>query len=433
MTPPYTKAHQHITGNCVTLWALLDELFPDLRFECQVANPPFSIPWKLPDGTSEDSTAYTWRRIQEKAAPDGHGFFIANANTIERLGLHQHPTVYLYQRFPVGMFPEADVEVGVIHWWRRRAPFGDASPTAPKLHLVYQSLNRMEHAGPLSMLRSELARLMRPPKAEGDGLGSLPHEVAEAWETMLDVLDEERRERPPYNIWLKGDKLETWLSTRMCVREKLTKAVIQRIADLQGQHPLALAPEAATRRTLREVLDAGIYTIQPAAEAAIRDALKQVDTLAVPIMPVTPFECVAYADELDEIRCRDGYTPPDDRFKFTPGKRYALGSGSYRFSETFQRSKLEFSEEHQTTNVVQHTHSLSGEDRYIEVKDDLGAVHRFMDRPSKAPQGSWLEHPESLLWDIFTKPTIHTVAESLPAEVAAARAKLLEIQSTIQA
>lgn len=428
-----SRRHQHITGNCVSLWALLDELFPEMRFECQVANPPFSIPWQLPDGKTEDSTAYTWRRIQEKAAPDGYGFFIANANTIERMGLHQHPTVYLYQRFPVGMFPEAQVEIGVIHWWRRRAPFGDASPNAPYLHLVYQSLNRQERAGDLNRLRNELYRLMRPPTADDDGLGAMAYEITEAWATLREVLDEERRERPPYNIWLKGDKLATYLSTRLCVRQKITDETIASIALLEGQHPLALAPEANTRRTLKEVLDAGIYTIQPQAEAAIRDALRQVETAAVPIMPVTPFECVAYADEMDHIECRPDFVAPDDRFRFKPGRRYSLTSGTYRFTETFKRSKLEFSEQNQETNVVQHTHSLSGEDRYIEVKDDFGAVHRFMDRPGAQPAGSWMEHPEAMLWEIFCKPEINTIAESLPTEVAAARTKLLLIQSTIAA
>lgn len=427
------RTHQHVTGNCVTLWAMLDELYPDMRFECQVANPPFSILWNLPDGKTEDSTAYTWRRIQDKAAPDGFGFFIANASTIERLGLHQHPTVYLYQRFPVGMFPEAQVEIGVVHWWRRRAPFGDADPTAPYLHLVYQTLNRLEHAGALGMLREELARLMRPPNAEGDGLGTKAFDISDAWRTLMEIIEEERRERPPYNIWLKGDKLATWLSTRLQVREKLTPATIDRIARLQGQHPLALAPEAATRRTLREVLDSGIYTIQPEAAAAIRDALRDVESLSVPIMPVTGFEAVAYADEMDEVRCRKDFVQQNPRLKFTPGKAYPLTSGTYRFTETFNRSKLEYSEETKSTTVVVHNYSLSGEDRYIEVTDDFRVTHRFMDRPADKPQGKWLEHPESLLWEIFTRPTISTIAEALPAEVEAARRNLLLIQSTILA
>jgi bile acid-coenzyme A ligase len=52
-----------------------------------------------------------------------------------------------------------------------------------------------------------------------------------------------------------------------------------------------------------------------------------------------------------------------------------------------------------------------------------------MDRPSDKPQGKWLEHPESLLWEIFTKPTIATISEALPAEVEAAVLRHPDVRS----
>ncbi len=30
-----------VTGNCLKAWEVLDDLFPDIRFDLQCANPPF--------------------------------------------------------------------------------------------------------------------------------------------------------------------------------------------------------------------------------------------------------------------------------------------------------------------------------------------------------------------------------------------------------
>ncbi|MHB1309613.1 MAG: N-6 DNA methylase, partial [Limisphaerales bacterium] len=105
-----------ITGNCVRFWELLDDLFPEVRFDCQVANPPFGLRWKTA-ADPVDSTEHTWNQVLSHAAPDGYGYFIANADTLERLGMTDHPWVYLYQRFPAGLFPGTAVEVGVLHWY----------------------------------------------------------------------------------------------------------------------------------------------------------------------------------------------------------------------------------------------------------------------------------------------------------------------------
>jgi len=93
-----------VIANCVKCWETLDDLFPDVRFDCQVANPPFGIRWKTRAGPA-DSTLHTWAKITERAAPNGFGYFIANRSTLEAHRLHEHPWVYLYQTFPAA---EAD-------------------------------------------------------------------------------------------------------------------------------------------------------------------------------------------------------------------------------------------------------------------------------------------------------------------------------------
>jgi Hom_end-associated Hint/SNF2-related domain/LAGLIDADG-like domain len=191
----------------------------------------------------------------------------------------------------------------------------------------------------------------------------------------------------------------------------LSKQVITKLSRINGCHPLTLVAEVETRRLLQEFLDAGIYTIQPEALAAIKDALAQVESIASPIMPLSDFELVAYGDELDQFVCNrsvncdigNGVT-----VALTAGKSYPLSTGSYKFTETFTRDKVHFNEESQETYTAKHDCQLTGSDRYIQIHDDNGRLFRFMDRPRKEYT---YELPETRLWDWFSKPKVNTVAE----------------------
>ena len=118
-----TRRPRVAAGNCVRFAELWADLYPQLWFSHVGVNPPFSLRFKTADG-AVDSTLWTWRAALRMAGSDrpdgrqgwGNGYFIANADTIERLGLDRSPQAWLYQRFPVGIFPDAKVAIGVIHF-----------------------------------------------------------------------------------------------------------------------------------------------------------------------------------------------------------------------------------------------------------------------------------------------------------------------------
>ena len=191
--------------------------------------------------------------------------------------------------------------------------------------------------------------------------------------------------------------------------------VAQKLNRINGSHPLTLVAEVETRRLLREVITLGIYTIEPRAAEAIKHALEEVETLSAPIMPTSDFETVAYADELDDLTCIADCRTIDKRdLRLTAGKKYPHTTGSYRFTENFERNKVHFNESTGETYTKTHQCVLSGSDRYIQILDDNGNIIRFMDRPRKNYVS---EFDEKLLWDYFKKPVVNTVAEACKAQV----------------
>ena len=73
-------------------------------------------------------------------------------------------------------------------------------------------------------------------------------------------------------------------------------------------------------------------------------------------MPVTDFERVAYADEMERLKARETLKAKGEMlnsdtdtsaFPFTPGKHYALRTATYTFVQKFERDKVHFDEESQ--------------------------------------------------------------------------------------
>jgi hypothetical protein len=437
------RLQQRLTANCVDVWRILDELFPAFRLPCQVANPPFGIAWKLPDGNAADSTAHTWDRLLARTAPGGFGYLIASRTTLEKLGCHTHPFTYLYQVIPPGMFPGVGVSIGVVHWHKSPKRFRPG-PARDSLVLDYASADPEEH-------RWEIESIRRWYSARPDSLGELYRgpdwrdEARKVFRLTADLLREERLGVPPFNLWLTpAGTLRLHFSQRTRLQRNLEPAEIERLARLDGCHPLALTPDTESRRLLERLLADG-FTVEPAARTAIEAAIESVASLARPIMPVTDFEAVAYADDLEHLTVRADFTgsvlpAPGSPLHFTPGDRYAITTASYVFREQLQRTKAHWTEEEGMHTLVHHC-ELSGTDRYVSVTDDGGQEHRFMDRPSpppdptakpRPPARKHQEHHESLLWQIFDRPNVPTVAERHPEQLAANRARLLALAATVK-
>lgn len=344
--------------DCQKFFDIVDDIMSDLRFETFNANPPFGKRWSV-DGEIVDSSKYTWDRALKHGR---QGIFITNHSTAVKLGIDKHPMVLSYKTYE-NVWKDCNVVVGVAVW---------ANPAAPAATPYYQ--------------------------------------VGQLFDNAYKILEDEKAERPPFNIWLnRHGKLGTYLSTRNELKHKLTRDQILQLHQIKNCHPLTLTTERETRKLLNELIDCGFYTIQPAALDAIKKALAEVAQIACPIMPVTDFERVAYAEEEDKLECVAAGGLP-----FTPGKFYEMTTASYSFTEKFKRNKVHFSEKDQETFTAVHDCTLSGQDRYIQVRDDYGTFHRFMDKPRATAKE---EHEEAKLWEIFRKPEVKTLAEANPALV----------------
>lgn len=373
-----------ITGNCVSVMETMDELYPSTRFDCMVVNPPFGLRFKTKTGPI-DSTEWTWRTILHRLNDRGCGFFIASAKTIEALKIPDHPWVYLYQRFPGGgVWDNVGVELGIVH-------FHNCQRLKPRVDRVWDHVPSP----------AEIAKLF--PDFD---LGYRPYfsPLIYDWEQLGKIMDDERLDRPKFNIYLNKDgMLKTYLSTRASIKFK--RDDILRLARINDCHPLTLTTERETRKLLHEFLSAGVYTIHPEAVSAISSALLEVASMACPISPVTNFELVAYAEEEDSLKCKAA--DPTGAISLSVGKRYEILTGTYGFVEKFNRSKPHFDAEEEEMTIEVHECQLHGEDRYAQVTDDKGRIHRFMDRP----QDPRCHHPEELLWQLFSEPYVASVAE----------------------
>jgi predicted RNA methylase len=370
----FASCHQFVMGNCVKVFEAMDDLYPDLHWECANANPPFGRKWKLADGTVVDSTEWTWNTVTNRA---NYGFFISNHGTIEKLGINQHPWVFHYETHP-----------GVALW-----------------------------KGVHDTLIIGVAVWRRPDQLRLDISGMA--DLGSAFTQLQRVVDQEKVSRPDFNIYLDPQGyLRTYLSVRSEVKQKLAYDKILRLHRVNGCHPLALTTDKETRDLMRELTSCGIYKIQPEALAAINQALAEVASVACPIMPVTNFESVAYADEEDALECRVDTQGPD--YYFTRGRRYPIKTGVYKFTETFKRNKVHYSEKDMLTYTKEHECELTGQDRYIAVTDDRGVRIIFMARPVGKNQYDEIfmarpvgknQYDESRLWDVFNKPAVKTVRD----------------------
>lgn len=176
-------------------------------------------------------------------------------------------------------------------------------------------------------------------------------------------------------VWRLKGMLSTYLSVRSEVKFNLAKDQITRLHQVKGSHPMALTTDKETRDLMKSLIACGIYTIQPAAQLAMETALAEVASLACPIIPITPFESVAYADEEEALTCAHDTTHLTDGegkewpVGFTKGKSYPLRTATYKWTHNFKRAKPHLDEKTNTTYNVVHDCTQTGQDRYIQFTD----------------------------------------------------------------
>lgn len=407
--------------HCVKFHKILKDTFPDKKPVCIVANPPFGLKFKHGD-TVMDSTEWTWMFIKDMLRPRGAGYMIANADTIERLRIHEDPWVYCYSTFaPETIFEGADVRIGVVHYVNRQFALMNREVIHWDITKETSIFNK-PHANYHSAIANSYECRIAAQKVKAildAAYGQWSNEPQQVYKTY-DVFDinllrnvvkeENTANTPKFNVYLNEEgMIRTYLKALDSVRISKQEAV--KLARLEGCHPYTLVTEKSTRDLLNEFINRKIFTISPAAKEAIEDALKQSVIHSAPIMPPTDFGLVAYADEEDalvaKIDSAAGQSPRSAPH-FVKGKSYKLSTLTYQFKEYFDRNKVHFSKETGETYSMLHKMSITGQDRVIVIRDENGFAWRFMERPQPTSKN---ELPESMLWDIFEKPTVRTVAD----------------------
>lgn len=405
---PVVDRRRLISANCVDFWQWLVLLKDDIWLPVQVANPPFGITWRLPNGATCESTEYTWKMQQTLAGKDGCGYLIGGADRLERLGVRTHPWTYCWHRIEpeAGVFKDVTIPIAIAHW--------DASDS-------YRIRHRME-VSVTSPNPGEVAAQVRSVVQHQENTSArftwwYSHPMFDHWETLQELARESRRKNlPAHNVTLRPDgRLRCHFSTLDRVRRKLDADDLKPILNLDGCHPLTLTVEVASRRKLAELLGDGTYTIAPEARAAIQSALDETARAAIPLMPPTDFALVAWADELDELTCRQEV----DGLPFTPGQSYALDpvdGGLCEFSTPFTQTRRHLDPDTGIEATVVHHCSLSGKDRYLSLVGDDGRLHYFVDRPEhttlpghQQPEPDQI-HAEPLLWEVFDRPVVPDIA-----------------------
>lgn len=410
----HMKEVRRITGNCVTAIHHLQETWPNVRFHVVNANPPFGMSWLMPDGSSKDSTSYTWDKVLELSDPrDGMGYFIAAKSTIEKLGIHTHPKVYMYQTFTHGLWKNVKIDIGVVHWTHRSLPNAErlAFHYGPEFWTLSEEQQRDVMYNNYRSDKRYIEHFHKDFYISPAMVGM----DSSKWNTLADIIKEEMDPKQAFNIDLnKQGLLSTYLSTKR--KLQLTRQEVQDLNAVHESHPLQLTTERHTRKLLRRLIDDGTYTISQEAKASIVAALHEVNLISAPIRPVTDFGSVAYAEEEDHLTC----IPHDvnvvipagtDQPKFIPGKNYEFETGSYTFTRRYERLKVKYNEEKDETYADKHTCELEGVDRFLSIKDENNRLFRFMEFPQHS-----CDLPEILLWSLFDRPKVPTIVDLDPEE-----------------
>jgi len=356
MPPEGTDEPRYLTADCRKFGEIADELYPDLVWECGVANYPFGLAWK-----GQKPWEWTWQFLQRHTAM---GCMIGAENEVGHLANH-----YTVWKTETMQWPDANVEV----------------------RLLWYDTGR---------------------KATNE------EEIASTWPVIEEIVRQEKNTIPEFNVWMRdtsafagrNGSLSVFLSVRDRTKLRISNATAKRLMSLDGMTPQVLAVDRETRVILNELVTAGIYKIEPKTEEIIREALREAERVATPIMPVTDFERVAYLDEEDTVLCLNSWGP------FKKGEKYPVASRNYTFRQDFTRRKPHYNDQTDEMETVDHHCSLSGQDRKIVVEG-----YSFMANPTP---GADKELPEDRLWEIFARPPVITVADKYPEKVAEVRRTL---------
>lgn len=332
---PPLRTHAH--ADVLDVFPLLLET--DTRFDLLALNPPFSLNWPLSllpeplrkglSGKSIDSTHATLRMIPHLLNRKGEAMMIGNASTLQRLRdlyPEDFDQVWLHAEFP-SFFPGVDpsLTVGVLYF------------CGSKLDRAHRLVNSWSAVLPPAEVAVMLDAMRR--KCFTADCIEQPWEAdARSGRNFLACLDEAERRRDPArgaaNVTLDtSGRIRTWISAYQERSVTVPLPLLEFLRSINRKHPLELTLQRGARLALQQAITSGLWTIDPAASAAIHDAITDFDRDRAPLSPIAAVQRIGWIDDAEELLCTRDF----DHFR--AGQRYPLSTETIEWKKQEERPR----------------------------------------------------------------------------------------------
>lgn len=412
-----------------------------LRFDMIVANPPFSLRWKMQrfiwqtvgnrleasPSSSEaapvtmNSTQATFEAIHAMLSKRGEGMMLCNAATCSRLleGRPLWSKTWLRLTLP-NFFPDTaqKMEMAAIYFassHKGRAPMeltaADAMPATIRRTLEFAAQKRDK------LIKGDTVR--RPYQCLPNTATTFDAVKGE-WKRITEA---QYANLNGYNIRLTADgKLNCYLTPFQKLTGDVPGALVDAIAKIHGQHPAALVVQRISRKALLLAAKGAIWRVHPDVVEAVADAIRSYNAVRAPLRPLNTVQRLGHLDEEDEIRCERPLG-----IGFSAGRTYPLESETLHGRKIERRPHHRFAGKGKTEQVL-----VSGQELLLRIKDDAGKWHAFTQyNLGKAQQ---MERPEehfhllAELVECFHIPEVPDVAQVHPEKFATYQARLRALE-----
>ena len=177
-----------------------------------------------------------------------------------------------------------------------------------------------------------------------------------------------------------------------------------------GQSPMALTTNVDDRDRLIHLYNHKSVLIEPSARSMIQRALSESTTIAPPLMQPTDYELVAYVDEVKELTAK--VTVNTGKLALTAGRKYSFRRASPKYHLPFVRKKMHYSAKDDSSYSMEHDMLLVGRDSAFIFYDDRRRQKMFRDHTNE--EENIYEIPEAIIWNLFEKPKVPSIAEKMP-------------------
>ena len=264
---------------------------------------------------------------------------------------------------------------------------------------------------------------------------------------------------------------DSWHALRELAKQHELKIKIPRgsvvncLEAIEGQPPLSLTTTMEDRDRLLALYSHPKVKIDQEAREVILKALQDSEKIAPPILKPTDYELIGYIDEVGELTCKEtqrfalpirGKVQP---FVLAKGKTYTATLRAEPYVESFTRPKVHWNAVKKEKTKLVHECELHGKDTIVIInlhqdwsanteyiagelvhhdyywmrcKEDHKSGETFDKDKFTYTNQSWREvqfrkhvdqetarRPEldeEIIWDIFDKPVVKTVAEKYPEQ-----------------